>query len=63
MYLLPENSKRRESVIASVTAALVGIAMIAIAGKASAMYADAPHPNHGQHYSSAHDEHAHSRNE
>ena len=46
MYLLPENSKRRESVIAGLTAALVGIAMIAMAGKASAMYADEPHANH-----------------
>ena len=36
MYLLPENSRRRESVIAGLTAALVGVAMIAIAGKASA---------------------------
>ena len=36
MYFLPENSKRRENVIAGLTAALVGLAMIAIAGKASA---------------------------
>jgi hypothetical protein len=41
MYLLPENSKRRESVIAGLTSALVGIALIAVAGKASAMYEDA----------------------
>jgi hypothetical protein len=36
MYFLPENSKRRENFIAGLTAGLVGVAMIAIAGKASA---------------------------
>ena len=36
MHFLPENSKRRENVIAGLAAALVGVAMIAIAGKASA---------------------------
>ena len=43
MYFLPENSKRRENVIAGLTAALVGVAMIAIAGKASATDPAATH--------------------
>jgi hypothetical protein len=40
MYLLPENSRRRQNVIAGLTSALVGMAMIAMAGKASAMHED-----------------------
>jgi hypothetical protein len=43
MYLLPENTQRRENVIAGLTAALVGVAMIAIAGKASAAADPAAH--------------------
>ena len=47
MYVLPANSKRRESVIAGLTVAIVGIAMIAIAGKASAMYVETPQATPG----------------
>lgn len=37
MHFLPENSRRRENVIAGLTSVLVGVAMLAIAGKASAI--------------------------
>ena len=43
MYNRPEYSKRRENLIAGLTAALVGVAMIVLAGKASATDASTAH--------------------
>ena len=51
MYAEPGYSNRRANVISSLAAALVGVAMIAIAGKASA---DQPATSHMQHARPAH---------
>jgi hypothetical protein len=50
MQLLPENTRRRENVVAGLAAAFAVVAMIAIAGEASATD---PAPSHAAHHHAA----------